>query len=87
MEGREEVEDDERPGCPSTSKTKENVEKISEIVDLRVKQLIKSTTLRSWPKSKNEWGKMAEFWKKSWILHQDNLPAHNILAAKQFLAD
>jgi hypothetical protein len=43
--------------------------------------------LRSWPKSKNEWGKMAEFWKKSWILHQDNLPAHNILAAKQFLAD
>jgi hypothetical protein len=47
MEGREEVEDDERPGCPSTSKTKENVEKISEIVDLRVKQLIKSTTLRS----------------------------------------
>jgi hypothetical protein len=32
MEGREEVEDDERPGHPSTSKTEENVEKISEIV-------------------------------------------------------
>jgi hypothetical protein len=31
MEGWEEVED-ERPGCPSTSKTEENVEKISEIV-------------------------------------------------------
>jgi hypothetical protein len=46
MEGREEVEDDERPGLPS-SKTKENVEKISEIVDLRVKWLIKSTTWRS----------------------------------------
>jgi transposase len=30
VEGREEVEDDERPGRPSTSKTEENVEKISE---------------------------------------------------------
>jgi hypothetical protein len=25
--------------------------------------------------------------KKSWILHQDNAPAHNALAMKQFLAD
>jgi hypothetical protein len=47
MEGWEEVEDDEHLGCPSTSKTKENVEKIREIVDLRVKQLIKITTWRS----------------------------------------
>jgi hypothetical protein len=29
MGGREEVEDDERPGRPSTSKTEENTEKIS----------------------------------------------------------
>jgi hypothetical protein len=28
MKGREEVEDDECPGRPSTSKTEENVEKI-----------------------------------------------------------
>jgi hypothetical protein len=47
LEGREEVEDDERPGRPSTSKTKENVEKICEIFDLRFKRLIKSTTWRS----------------------------------------
>jgi hypothetical protein len=47
MEGREEVEDDEHPGRLSTSKTEENVEKICEIVDLRVKRLIKSTTCRS----------------------------------------
>jgi hypothetical protein len=46
MEGWKEVEDDERPGCPSTSKTKENVEKIGEIVDLRVKELIKITIWR-----------------------------------------
>jgi hypothetical protein len=32
MEVWEEVEDDERPGRHSTSKTKENVERISEIV-------------------------------------------------------
>jgi hypothetical protein len=47
MEDREEVEDNKRLGHPSTSKTKENVEKISEIVDLRVKPLIKSTTWKS----------------------------------------
>jgi hypothetical protein len=46
MEGREKVED-EHLGHPSASKTEENVEKISEIVDLRVKRLIKSTTWRS----------------------------------------
>jgi hypothetical protein len=28
-----------------------------------------------------------ELWKKSWILHQDNAPAHSTLAVKQFLAD
>jgi hypothetical protein len=47
MEDQEEVKDNERPGCPSTSKTKESVEKISEIVGPRVKQLIRSTTWRS----------------------------------------
>jgi transposase len=32
--------------------------------------------------------KRPELWKKkSWILHQDNAPAHNALAVKQFLAD
>jgi hypothetical protein len=32
--------------------------------------------------------KWPELWKKkSWILHQDNAPAHNALAVKQFLAD
>jgi hypothetical protein len=32
--------------------------------------------------------KRSDLWKKkSWILHQDNAPAHNALAVKQFLAD
>jgi hypothetical protein len=47
MEGWEEVEDVEHPGRPSTSQMEENVEKISVIVDLRVKGLIRSTTWRS----------------------------------------
>jgi hypothetical protein len=47
MEGREEVEDDERLGHPSTSKTEEYVDKISEIFYLRVKRLIKSNIWRS----------------------------------------
>jgi hypothetical protein len=54
MEGREEVKDDKRPGHASASKTEENVQKISEIVDLRVKRLIKSTTWRSWLSSENK---------------------------------
>jgi hypothetical protein len=32
MNVREEVEEDDRPGRPSTSKTEENVEKIGEII-------------------------------------------------------
>jgi hypothetical protein len=32
--------------------------------------------------------KRQELWKKkSWILHQDNAPAHNALMVKQLLAD
>jgi hypothetical protein len=32
--------------------------------------------------------KRPELWKKkSWILHQDNVPVHNALAVKQFLAN
>ena len=32
QDGREDVEDDERPGCPSKSTTDENVEKMKEMV-------------------------------------------------------
>ena len=32
QDGREDVEDEERPGCPSTSTTDENVEKVKEMV-------------------------------------------------------
>jgi hypothetical protein len=38
-----------------------------------------------WERVRKKW---PELWKKkSWILHQDNAPAHNSLAVKQFLAD
>jgi hypothetical protein len=38
--------------------------------------------LREWVKKKR-----SELWKKSWILHQDNTPAHDAHAMKQFLAN
>jgi histone-lysine N-methyltransferase SETMAR len=31
--------------------------------------------------------KRPESWRNSWILHQDNAPAHNALSVKQFLAN
>jgi hypothetical protein len=31
--------------------------------------------------------KWPELWKNAWILHQDNVPAHNSLSVKQFLAN
>jgi len=31
--------------------------------------------------------KRLELWRNGWILHQDNVPAHNALSAKQFLAN
>jgi hypothetical protein len=54
MEDWEEVQDDERPGHPSTSKTEGNVERGSEIVDLKVKRLFRRTTWRSLPGFENK---------------------------------
>jgi len=31
--------------------------------------------------------KQPEVWRNGWILHQDNVPAHNALSVKQFLAN
>jgi len=31
--------------------------------------------------------KRPELWRNRWILHQDNVPAHNALSVKQFLAN
>jgi len=31
--------------------------------------------------------KQPELWRNGWILHQDNVPAHNALSVKQFLAN
>jgi histone-lysine N-methyltransferase SETMAR len=31
--------------------------------------------------------KRPELWRNWWILHQDNVPAHNALSMKQFLAN
>jgi hypothetical protein len=31
--------------------------------------------------------KRPELWRNEWILHQDNMPAHNAVSVKQFLAN
>ena len=91
-EGREEVEDDQHPGHPSTSKTEENIQKINEIFrkDRRLSVRIiadlvgiKRETVRHILRKKRP-----NLWKnKVWMLHQDNAPAHSALSAKKFLPD
>jgi len=41
-EGREEIRDDQRPGCPSTSKRDANIEKVGEIVQQNRRQSIQA---------------------------------------------
>ena len=48
QDGREDVEDDERPGCPSTSTTDENVEKIRVRVKILNSQIVEWLTFRIW---------------------------------------
>jgi hypothetical protein len=83
------VEDDERAGRPSTSKTEENVEKNQRICwpesqTVNQKYYFETLTkLQEWVRKKR-----LELWKKkSWIFHQDRVPAHSAFAVKQFLAD
>ncbi|KAG5319854.1 MOS1T transposase, partial [Acromyrmex heyeri] len=83
-EGRESTEDDQRPSQPVSVSTPQTVTKINEIVreDLTIYYLTVLATLRERVRKKR-----SELWKnKSWILHQDNAPAHNALSVKRYLA-
>ncbi|KAG5331644.1 MOS1T transposase, partial [Acromyrmex charruanus] len=76
-EGRESTEDDQRPGRPVSVSTPQTVTKINQTYYLTV-----LATLRERVRKKR-----SELWKnKSWILHQDNAPAHNALSVKRYLA-
>ncbi|KAG5329384.1 MOS1T transposase, partial [Acromyrmex heyeri] len=75
-EGRESTEDDQRPGRPVSVSTPQTVTKINQTYYLTV-----LATLRERVRKKR-----SELWKnKSWILHQDNAPAHNALSMKRYL--
>ncbi|KAG5331335.1 MOS1T transposase, partial [Acromyrmex charruanus] len=77
-EGRESTEDDQRPGRPVSVSTPQTVTKINN----QTYYLTVLATLRERVRKKR-----SELWKnKSWILHQDNAPAHNALSVKRYLA-
>ncbi|KYN44220.1 hypothetical protein ALC56_01342 [Trachymyrmex septentrionalis] len=70
-EGREDVNDEERAGRPSTSTTDENIDEVKKIV------LANRNAIRQ---------KRPDLWKnKNWLLHHDNAPAHTSLLVREFL--
>ncbi|KAG5321996.1 MOS1T transposase, partial [Acromyrmex heyeri] len=75
-EGRESIEDDQHPGRPVSVSTPQTVIKINEIM-INCQKILRERVRK----------KRSELWKnKSWILHQDNAPAHNALSVKRYLA-
>lgn len=84
QEGREDVEDDERPGRPSTSISDENVEKVKEIImndrRITIREVAEDVGI-----SIGSFG--PDLWRNdSWLLHHDNAPAHTSLLVREFLA-
>ncbi|UYV81618.1 hypothetical protein LAZ67_20001717 [Cordylochernes scorpioides] len=77
-EGRETAEDNPCPGRPSMSTTNDNIEKICKLIredcslSIRVLTALRERVRKQRP----------DLWKaKSWMLHQDNAPAHSALSA------
>jgi hypothetical protein len=76
------AEDEERSGRPSTTKTQENVERVSEMIRLNRRLTIREISedlnisyLRR---------KRPEKWANDFILHHDNAPCHTSLLVRQF---
>ena len=91
-EGREEVEDDENPGRPSTSKTDQNIQKTSEIYwkerRLSVRMIADLVGIDKETVWQIIWKKWPNLWKNNvGTLHQDSAPAHNAPSVKKFLPD
>ncbi|KAG5324962.1 MOS1T transposase, partial [Acromyrmex heyeri] len=81
--GREAVEDDARPGRPSTSKTDENVDEIRQLLienrKLTTREIAETTNI--------SFGSVQSILREdlSLILHDDNAPSHNALIIREFL--
>ena len=72
------------PGHPSTSKTDQNIQKISDIFHkgrrLSVRMIADIVGINRETVRQILWKKRPNIWKnKVWMLHQDNAPAHNAL--------
>ena len=82
--GCESVEDEERSGRPSTSKTQENVAKVCEMIrsnrQLIIKEISEDLNISCVRR------KRPEKWANGFILHRDNAPCHTSLLVRQFLS-
>jgi len=83
-EGRESTEDDQRPGRPVSVSTPQTVTKINEIV--RGDRRMGIRMIAEIVKADKETVRKILHDELSWILHQDNAPAHTALSVKRYLA-
>ena len=80
-EGRENVNDEERAGRPSTSTTDEKIDEVKKMIlanrRITVREIAEDLGISIG----------SNLWKnKNWLLHHDNAPAHTSLLVRDFLA-
>ncbi|KAG5317509.1 MOS1T transposase, partial [Acromyrmex heyeri] len=90
-EGREDVNDEERAGRPSTSTTDENIDEVKKIVlanrRITVREVAEDLNISIGSCHSIFTNDLGNLWKnKNWLLHHDNAPAHISLLVREFLA-
>ncbi|EGI59805.1 FLJ37770-like protein, partial [Acromyrmex echinatior] len=94
-EGREDVNDEERAGRPSTSTTDENIDEVKKIVlanrRITVREVAEDLNISIGSCHSiftNDLGmrRVAAKFNKNWLLHHDNALAHISLLVREFLA-
>ena len=83
--GYESVEDEERSGRPSASKTQENVERVREMIRSNKRLTIKEISDDLNISCVNR--KRPEKWANHFIRHHDNVPCNTSLQVRQFLSN
>ena len=96
--GQETLEDDQRSGRPSTSRTEEMIGKVRQLIrcDQRMtiaemEQQVGTVTGHFYMQVLHRWRdvvrrKRRDKWQGEWFLHHDNAPSHTLLVVQQFLA-
>ncbi|KAG5326444.1 MOS1T transposase, partial [Acromyrmex heyeri] len=90
-EGREDVNDEERAGRPSTSTTDENIDEVKKIVlanrRITVREVAEDLNISIGSCHSIFTNDLGNLWKnKNWLLHYDNAPAHTSLLVREFLS-